>query len=104
MEIILHAHHADIPDTLRSDAMKAIRRIASRLHRVVDAVVRFIGDGPTRRVEIVLRGANRPDLFVHADARAFRPALSTAVQRLERQIRAARRSHRAAAVDGAIGW
>ena len=104
MEIILHAHHADIPDTLRSDALKAIRRVASRLHRVVDAVVRFVGDGPTRRVEIVLRGANRPDLFVHADARAFRPALAMAVQRLERQISASRRSRRAADDHGAAGW
>lgn len=99
MDIILHAHHAEVSDTLRTDAVNAVRRIAIRLHRVVDAVVRFVVDGNTRRVEIVLRGANTRDLFVHADARAFRSALAVAVHRLERQVASARRSRRVALGD-----
>ncbi len=94
MEIILHAHHAEVPDTLRAEAEAAVRRIAIRLHRVVDAIVRFVGDGQTRRVEIVLRGAQHRDLFAQADARAFAPALAAAVQRLEAQIARTRRSRR----------
>ncbi len=96
MEIILHAHHADVPDTLWAEAEAAVRRIAARLHRVVDAIVRFVGDGRTRRVEIVLRGAQHRELFVHADARAFAPALAVAVHRLESQVSRQRRWRRPA--------
>ncbi len=99
MEIILHAHHADVPETLRKDAEVAVRRIAARLHRVVDAIVRFVGDGQTRRVEIVLRGAQHRELFAHADARAFAPALAVAVHRLESQVARQRRSKRLAGGD-----
>jgi ribosome-associated translation inhibitor RaiA len=95
MEIILHAHHAEVTETLRTQAESAIRRIASRLSRVANAIVRFVGDGPTRRVEIVLRGTPHKEYFAHADARAFAPALSVAVQRLESQVTRMRRSRRA---------
>ncbi len=95
MEIILHAHHADVTDTLREQAESAVRRIAARISRVANAIVRFVGDGPTRRVEIVLRGTRHRELFAHADARAFAPALTTAVQRLESQIARSRRTRRA---------
>ncbi len=96
MEIILHAHHADVPDTLRTEADTAIRKVAARLHRVVNAIVRFVGDGTTRRVEIVLHGAHHRDLFAHGDARAFGPALAVALQRLESQVSRTRRSRRPA--------
>lgn len=95
MEIILHAHHADVTDTLREQAESAVRRIAARISRVANAIVRFVGDGPTRRVEIVLRGTRHRELFAQADARAFAPALTTAVQRLESQIARSRRTRRA---------
>ncbi len=94
MEIILHAHHADVTDTLRAQAESAIRRIALRAERIANAIVRFVGDGPTRRVEIVLRGTRHRELFAQADARAFAPALSMAVQRLESQVARTRRPRR----------
>jgi ribosome-associated translation inhibitor RaiA len=94
MEIILHAHHAEVSDTLRAQAEKAIRRLATRLHNVANALVRFVGDGQTRRVEIVLRGSRHREFFAVADARAFAPALSTAVHRLESQVARVRRSRR----------
>lgn len=86
MEIILHAHHADVSDTLREQAEAAIRRIASRLHRVANAIVRFVSDGSTRRVEIVLHGTRSRSIFAQADAHDFAPALATAVHRIESQI------------------
>jgi ribosome-associated translation inhibitor RaiA len=94
MEIILQAHHAEVSDTLRAQAERAIRRIAARLSRVANAVIRFVGDGPTRRVEIVLRAPRHGELFAQADARAFAPALSAAVHRLEAQVARTRRSRR----------
>ncbi len=86
MEIILHAHHAEVTESLREQAEAAIRRIASRMHRVVNAIIRFIGDGHTRRVEIVLNGTRSRALFAQADARDFAPALATAMHRLESQV------------------
>lgn len=103
MEIILHAHHADVSESLRHQAEKAIRRIATRLNTVANAIVRFVGDGPSRRVEIVLRGSRHRELFAVADASAFAPALSTAIQRLESQVARARRSHRSARLGDRTG-
>jgi ribosome-associated translation inhibitor RaiA len=94
MEIILHAHHAEVTESLREQAEAAVIRLAKRLHRVANAIVRFVGDGDTRRVEIVLQRARSRQLFVHADARAFAPALSAAVHRLEGQVSRVRRSRR----------
>ena len=94
MEIILHAHHAEVTESLREQAEAAVIRLAKRLHRVANAIVRFVGDGDTRRVEIVLQRARSRELFVHADARAFAPALSAAVHRLESQVSHVRRSRR----------
>ena len=34
MEIILHAHHAEVPDSLRTEAEAAVRRIAARLQDI----------------------------------------------------------------------
>ena len=86
MEIILHAHHAEVSDSLREQAEAAIRRIAIRIGRVANAIIRFVGDGHTRRVEIVLHGTRTRPLFAQADAREFAPALATAVHRLESQV------------------
>jgi ribosomal subunit interface protein len=86
MEIILHAHHAEVSDSLRTQAETALRRIAVRMHRVAKAIVRFVGDGATRRVEIVLQGTKTRSLFAQADARDFAPALATAVHRIESQV------------------
>lgn len=94
MEIILHAHHAEIPVSLREQAETAIRRIATRLRRVANAIIRFVGDGQTRRVEIVLNGTRSGSIFAQADARDFAPALATAVQRLETQVARAQRTRR----------
>ncbi len=86
MEIILHAHHAEVTDSLRAQAEAAMHRIASRVKRVANAIVRFVGDGSTRRVEIVLNGTRTRSLFAQADAREFAPALAIAVHRLESQV------------------
>lgn len=94
MEIILHAHHADVPESLRARAERAVARLSARLRRTVTAIVRFEGDGPSKRVEIVLQAPRRADLVAHAFDRRYEPALAQAVSRLERQVASSRRSHR----------
>ena len=86
MEIIFHAHHARVSDRLRTRAERAVQKTAQRMKRAVDAVVRFEEDGPTRRVEIVIRAPRRRQLVAEGCARYYGPALAEAVERLEAQI------------------
>jgi len=110
VEIIFQAHHATISDGMRARAERAVNKAARRLGRAVDAVVRFEGDGPTRRVEIQLRSPRNRNLVAEGRSpRFFGPALAAAVDRLMAQIpkkdtprarrRPAARRPRAAAVD-----
>jgi ribosome-associated translation inhibitor RaiA len=94
MEIILHAHHAEVTDSLRAKAERAVERLGARLRRVVTAIVRFEGDGPSKRVEIVLQAPRRRDLVARAFDRQYEPALAQAVHRLEAQVARSRRSYR----------
>ena len=95
MEIILHAHHAEVPANVQRDAIEAVQTIAARLRRVVDAIVRFESDGPERRVEIVLRAPRRREVVAQAFDRQFEPALARALTRLQSQVGRVRRSKRA---------
>lgn len=97
MEIVFQSHHAEVSEHLRTRASRALTKLANRLSRAVDALVRFEADGPTRRVEIVLRAPRNRRLIACGEARFFGPALATAVSRLESQAREAKRELRARA-------
>jgi ribosome-associated translation inhibitor RaiA len=85
MDVIFHAHHAVVSERLRQRAQSAVERVASRLKRTVDAVVRFEGDGRTRRLVAEGHGA------------FFGPALGEAIGRLEAQTRHRKRTRKARA-------
>lgn len=86
MEIIFHSHHAAVSDRMRERAVRAVEKLAQRLTRAVDGIVRFEADGPMRRVEISLR-APRQKFFVAAgEGKFFGPALALAVERLQAQL------------------
>lgn len=95
MEIIFQAHHASVSPRLRERAERAVRKAALRVRRAVDAVIRFEGDGPDRRVEIVLRAPRHRAIVAEGRDASFGPALSTAVARLEAQARQEKRPRRA---------
>jgi len=95
VEIIFHAHHASISDRMRRRAESAVRRAAVRLSRAVDAVIRFEQDGPVKRVEIVLHSPRQRDLVAQGESKFYGPSLTTAVERLEAQIRRLRVRKRA---------
>lgn len=86
MEITFHSHHAVISDSMRRRAERAIRKLAARLPRAVDATVLFEEDGPERRVEIVLRRARLAPLVGKGLAAKPGPALSQSLAKLEAQI------------------
>ncbi|HUQ46181.1 MAG TPA: HPF/RaiA family ribosome-associated protein [Gemmatimonadaceae bacterium] len=98
MEIIFHDHHAVVSDHLRQRAASGVRRLAARLTRTVDAVVRFEQDGPTRRVEIILRTPRHRRLVAKSEGRFFGPALVVVLARLRSQMAALKSSPRSRAL------
>lgn len=91
MEIILHGHHAPMSPRLQRRAREGVSKLARRLGRPVDAVVRFEEDGPTRRVEITLHAPRRKPIIAEARARYTGTALGEALDRLGVQIDRVRR-------------
>ena len=96
MDIIFHAHHANVSERMRRRAEATVRRLAKRLGRAVDAIIRFEQDGPVKRVEIHLHAPRQRDLVSRAEARYFGPAFASAIDRLAAQIRPLRASRRTA--------
>ena len=94
MDIVLHAHQAEVPETLRAAAEAALRRIGERRRRLVNALVRFVADGPQRRVEIVLHAPRQRALVASAASAGFEPALAVALDRVEAQLARVRRPRR----------
>jgi ribosome-associated translation inhibitor RaiA len=105
VNVVFHAHHATVSDALQRRAETNVRKLAERLPRAVDATVRFVEDGPARRVEIELRAAPHRHLVAAGTNRLYDVALSEAVTALEAQVereRAARERRRRAAVRGVV--
>jgi ribosome-associated translation inhibitor RaiA len=107
VNIVFHAHHAEIPGSVQQRAERGVRKLGSRLRRAVDASVRFAADGRTRRVEIELRAPRAKALVASAEATSHERALAEALARLEAQVEHLKdlraRRIRQATRDGALG-
>lgn len=90
MEIIFHAHHAIISDSMRRRAEAGVRRIGRRIGTAVDSVIRFEQDGPVKRVEIVLHAPPKRDIVARGESRYYGLALTAALARLSAQVRSFR--------------
>lgn len=99
MDIIVHAHHAVLSDTLRGRAERTLLRLAARVRRPVDATIRFAQDGPLRRVEIELRPARRRPLIAAGQSRQFGPALADAAGRMATQLGRVKRTRKSRAPE-----
>ncbi|HJU89748.1 MAG TPA: HPF/RaiA family ribosome-associated protein [Gemmatimonadaceae bacterium] len=95
MEIIFHAHRAVISPTMRQRAERHIEKIAGRMRRLVDAVVRFEQDGPVRRVEVVLHAPRMRPLIGQGFGRTYGPALSEALENVQSQLAHKKRTPKA---------
>jgi len=96
VEIIFHAHHANVSDRMRRRAEATVRKAALRLSRTVDGIIRFEQDGPVKRVEILLHAPRQRDLIARGEGKFFGPAFATAMNRLIAQIQALRAGRRVA--------
>jgi ribosome-associated translation inhibitor RaiA len=97
MDIVFHTHHAAISDRMRQRAELAVRSVARRASRPVDAVIRFEQDGPTRCVELVLHTARGRRYVARSEARYFGTALAEAIRRLVTQLDHTKRTPKARA-------
>lgn len=86
MEIVFHAHHAVITERMRLRAERLVRRLSLLLHRVVDVTIRFVDDGPQRRVELIFHAAGGKVLVAEGRGRHFGPALSQAGSHVRAQL------------------
>jgi ribosome-associated translation inhibitor RaiA len=97
MEIVFHAHHAAISDRMRHKAEQALRKVARRVSRPVDGVIRFQQDGDMRRVELALHTARGRQYLARSEARYFGTALADAARRLAMQLDHTKRTPKARA-------
>lgn len=95
MQIVFQAHHAQVSEPMRERARRAVQKAAQRINRAVNAIVRFEEDGPTRRVEIVVRAPRQRPIVAEGRGRFFGAALATAIARLHRQAAGAKHSRKA---------
>ena len=85
VEIVFHSHHARVSEPVRRRAQLGIEKVARRLTRAVDAIVRFEEDGKVRRVEIVLHAPRSRNVIAEGQGRFFTGALAAALAHLEAQ-------------------
>jgi ribosome-associated translation inhibitor RaiA len=97
MEIVFHAHKASVSDHMRRRAEHALRKVARRARRPVDAVIRFQQDGELRRVELTLHTSNGRRYVARSEDRFFGTALATAARRLTMQLDHTKRTPKARA-------
>jgi ribosome-associated translation inhibitor RaiA len=96
VEITFHAHNAPIAAATRLRAERIVGKLALRVRRPVDAVVRIDPDGPLRRVEIVLRAPRHNPIVGRGTGRSVGPALAEAAANISVQL-AKLKPHRRAA-------
>lgn len=97
MEIVFQNHDAPVSDNMRRRAEQALRKVARRATRAVDAVIRFQQDGATRRVELTLHTGNGRRYVASSSARYFGSALSGAARKLATQVNHTKRTPKARA-------
>jgi ribosome-associated translation inhibitor RaiA len=91
VDIVWHSHNAVISDRLKQRATRALHKVASRLPRAVDGIVRFEREGTRCRVEVMLHAPRHKTLVAEGHARYYGPALAAALAHLEGQVTRDRR-------------
>jgi ribosome-associated translation inhibitor RaiA len=82
VDIVIHSHHAVVSEHMRKRAVRQVVRAAARFPRIVEAIIRFEEDGPTRRVTITLRAPRHHDVMGRAEGRYFGPSITAAIAKV----------------------
>jgi len=90
VNIVFHAHHADVTEALQQRAEQCVRKLATRLRGATGASIRFTEDGALRRVELTLRAARRRPMVALGSGPRFEAALAEATDALEQHVAHAR--------------
>jgi ribosome-associated translation inhibitor RaiA len=94
VEIIFHSHGAAITESTRQHATRLVTKLAARVRRPVEAVIRVERDGPDRLVEIVLSAPRSRALVGKGRGRSTGPALAEAAANLGAQLEHTKRKRR----------
>lgn len=86
LDIVFHAHRADVTEPLQQRAEQAVQKLAARLRGATDASIRFCEDGAVRKVDVVLNVARRAPLHAAGQGPRYEVALSSAVERLAAHV------------------
>lgn len=86
MDIVIHSHHANVSEHMRKRAIRQVQRVAERIPRVVDAIIRFEEDNGTKRVTLTLRAPRHHDIMGRAEGKFFGPAITLALGRVMAQV------------------
>jgi ribosome-associated translation inhibitor RaiA len=86
VQILFQAHHAVISDHMRARAERTVRKLARKLKRAVDAIVRFETDGKTRVVELIFNAPGKRSVVAKGQSRHYGPALAEAATRMDAQL------------------
>lgn len=88
MDIVIHSHHTDLTETLKSRAQDCVQKLRSRYPRLLSADICFHNDIPKKRkhVEIVVKAPNNTQLFARAAGKRHESALNDALAKLNSQI------------------
>jgi hypothetical protein len=92
VETQFNVHNADVTAAMRARAERQVRRAATRIPRVVSAVIRFEQDGAVRRVTLILQAPKHHDLIASAEGKHFGPVLAQAIGRVLAQASRERQS------------
>ena len=103
MQIVFHTHHAEVSEHMRRRAEQALRKVARRAARPVDAAIRFQQDGALRRVEFTLHTSSGRRYVARSEDRFFGTALATAARRMAMQLDHTKRTPKARARNGRAG-
>lgn len=87
MEVTITARHCTIPDSLRDQTERSLRRFQRLRTHATSATACFDTEAFEKNVEIRLNVGSGPPLVAHASGPTFRAALERTVDRLDRQVK-----------------
>lgn len=98
MKLVFSYRGIDLTLSMLKKAERGVLKAAERMPHTTRADVRFVEDGPERRVEIVFTAPRGTHIVGSAAGRYWGPAISDALAKVVRQGAKARRAPKSRAI------